>query len=114
MPHPSFNPAAGEAGKIVGMGRAIRAANPAWLAFIEAAIVAVAKRKPFFFTDDIEQYRLDNNGPTTHELRAMGPAMTRAKRDLVCEPTDHFVPSARKVSHRGPRRVWKSLIYRPR
>jgi hypothetical protein len=106
-----FDPVAGEAGKNAGIARAARAANPEWVVFMEAALIEVARRQPFFFTDDVERIRVTRGGPSTHENRAMGAIMQRAQRNGMCEQTPTFVPTHRAVGHYGPRRVWRSRIY---
>jgi hypothetical protein len=47
-----------------------------------------------------------------HEGRAMGAVMRRAASAGYIESTPDFRPSARIKSHRTPRRIWRSLIYR--
>ena len=76
------------------------------------SLVTVARQKPTFFTDDIERVRQAKDGPSTHENRALGPLMKRAHKDLICEPTDQWVPSSQAGNHRRPMRVWRSLICR--
>jgi hypothetical protein len=107
----AFNRAAGVAAKEDGIARAESAANPAWAAFMMAALVEVAKTRRFFYTDDIEELRQQRGGPATHENRAMGALMRRAKRDGICAPTNRFEPSKRVTCHRCPRRVWQSLLF---
>jgi hypothetical protein len=107
----SFNHKVGEAAKREGMDRAERAANPEWVAFMLAALIEVAKRQPFFYSDDVELVRQNRGGPSTHENRAMGPLMKRAFRAGICEPTDRFAAASRAACHRCPRRIWKSMLY---
>ena len=75
-------------------------------------IVVVARRKPFFTSDDVELRRARIGGPTTHENRAFGPLMLQAQREGICQPTGRFEASRRRVLHASPRRVWQSLVYR--
>jgi hypothetical protein len=107
-----FDPAGGDRDKEEGMERARRAAAPAWRTWFAQAIVEVAKKKPFFTTDDVERLRIHRAGPTTHEYRAIGPLMLEAARNGVCAATDDWAESRRRVNHRRPLRVWQSLIYR--
>lgn len=107
----TFDPASGVWAKLDGMHRVASAANPEWWQFMAEATVEVARRKPFFFTDDIERLRLERNGPSTHENRAIGPLMKCIQRLGVCVPTDDWVESSQAVNHRRPMRVWRSLIY---
>jgi hypothetical protein len=108
----TFNREQGELAKQEGMGRAARGANPEWVSFMLAALIEVARRQPYFFTDDIERIRIERGGPSTPEPRAMGPLMKRAQRDGICELTTRFVTSARVICHCGQKRVWKSMLYR--
>ena len=85
------------------------------LGFMEAARLALtylAWTRPTFFVDDVWQ-QMGEGWPDTRDYRAMGPVMSRGKRDGLIDPTDEFVPSAQVRSHSTPRRVWKSRVFRP-
>lgn len=72
----------------------------------------VAKRKPYFNSDDLEAWRLvyyPNH--TTHEKRAIGHIMTEAAKLGYCEKTLDFRESGQKICHLRPMRVWYSLVY---
>jgi hypothetical protein len=107
----TFNPQAGTLAKQEGMQRAARSCNPIWWAWMLERVQEVARRKPYFNTDDIERLRQDRQGPRTHEKRAMGPLMKYAQKLGYCEPTDQWVSSSQDVNHRRPMTVWYSLIY---
>jgi len=64
------------------------------------------------FTTDAVWAAIEHYHPTaqTHEPRAMGPIMMRAKSLKYCEPTDRTVLSTRTQNHRRPIRVWKSTL----
>jgi hypothetical protein len=94
-----------------GIARANNAANPEWKAFMYDGIVVVAREKQFFTSDDVEELRILCGGPATHENRAFGALMLRARRNGVCRPTGSFEASRRRILHASPRRVWESLIY---
>lgn len=106
-----FSRKAAQIARAEGMERAAEAANPEWWRWMMQATIEVARRKPFFFTDDMEYLRLTRQGPSTHENRALGPLMTAAKRAGICEPTDHWSPSSQRVNHGRFMRVWYSLLY---
>ena len=108
----TFDPAGGTAAKRTGMARAARACNPEWWAFMLAACAEVARRKPFFNTDDMERIRQDRQGPRTHENRALGPLMHAAQKLGICEPTDDWVEFAQHDNHRRPMRVWLADLSR--
>jgi hypothetical protein len=106
-----FDPVAGEIDRDDSIARAWRAANPDWRAWMYERIVEVARKKPYFITDDMERLRTLRQGPSTHENRAIGPLMLQAQRDKICLPTDDWVQSAQRVNHRRWMRVWYSLVY---
>jgi len=88
-----------------GMARAARNADPEWAAYFAALIIEVARRKQYFYTDDVEQLRRERGGPETHEQRAIGPMMRAAADAGVMCRTDSL------VSGRWDKKVWFSLIF---
>jgi hypothetical protein len=106
-----FDPAGGASARDEAMARARRAANPEWVRWWSEATIEVARKKPYFTTDDIERLRSYRQGPRTHENRAIGPLMRDAMKNGVCLPTEDWVQSGQRVNHRRPMRVWFSLIY---
>ena len=112
MPDP-FDPSAGKAGKRDGMDRAELHADPEWKRIMLICVLEVAKRKPFFSTDDLERWRLvyfPNH--TTHEHRAIGPIMREAAKLEYCVKTLDWVESSQKINHQRPMRVWFSRVYK--
>jgi hypothetical protein len=81
-------------------------ATPGWCDAAYEAVVRVARRHAHFTTDDVW---LAIDGPITHDNRALGAVMRRARTEKVCEPTMHYRPSTRDVCHGRPVRVWRSL-----
>ena len=106
-----FDAEGGAVDRDAAIAQADEVADPAWKAFMYAGIVEVARKKPFFITDDVERLRIVRQGPRTHENRALGPLMLQAARQGVCLPTDDWVQSAQRVNHRRWMRVWYSLVY---
>jgi hypothetical protein len=103
---------AGEAGKRDGMDCAERAADAQWWQCMLEAAHAVAKRKPYLFTDDIVRLcRERHPGVFTHENRAIGPLMRACCRLGYFEPTQDWVESTQRQCHRRPMRVWHSLLF---
>ena len=95
------------------MGRAERHANPEWKRIIMICIIAVARRKEIFSTDEVEAWRLIYYpNYTTHEKRALGPMMTSAAKQEVMVKTIHTSDSVEASCNQRPKRVWYSLIYR--
>jgi hypothetical protein len=108
-----FDPDEGSKGKRDGMGRAERHADPEWLRVMLISALEVAKRKPYFTTDDLEKWRLAHYpNHTTHEHRALGPVMIEAAKQEICEKTGDWIESNQKVCHRRPMRIWWSKVYR--
>lgn len=62
-----------------------------------------------------EEFTTDSVWPmlkvTPTEPRALGPAMKRAQRAGLIEPTGEFVQSVSKTNHCRPLRRWKSLVF---
>ncbi|MGI9489073.1 MAG: hypothetical protein ACR2RF_24950 [Geminicoccaceae bacterium] len=92
----------------IGIQRADEHAVPEWK---EAALVAVydcARNHEEFLVDQVRSYLGAEH--TTHEQRAMGGVMRRAASLGWIFPTDRFRGTNRATSHKGPRRVWRSLL----
>ena len=100
----------GSAGKKKGMGDADRAANPAWKAAADLAVLRTAHECRTLTRDDVEA-RMPA-GVKTHENRAWGAVMLRAARDgLIVKSALPHVNCTRPSRHRAPLQVWDSLIY---
>jgi hypothetical protein len=99
-------------GKILGMDKADKHADPVWWQCMLESGRFVALAKPFFNADDLLLYMHHRYpGITTHELRATGPLMNELKTLGYALPTNDFIPSRQKDCHSTPRRVWYSLLY---
>lgn len=80
--------------------------------FIIAGRTAVEKccfTLPRFTTDDV--WAEIPEGVKTHEPRAMAVIMKYAEKNNWAYPLDQFRPSSRPKAHRGPKRVWRSILY---
>jgi hypothetical protein len=83
-------------------------ADPDWKDEADEAIRDMARRRAYFTAEDVfEVGKLRR----PREGRAMGPAMRRAQRDKVIEPTDRFSTAARTSNHARPVRVWRSIAW---
>ena len=84
-------------------------ANEGWKNAALRAICITASRKEKFITSDV----WPNVDPEhkTHEARAMGPMMVRAKKNGWIEATDDFKLATMASRHRAPQRVWRSLLF---
>jgi hypothetical protein len=101
----------GRKGKIIGMARAARAANPAWTRAAIRAVLRTALTTREFSTDEAAAV-IDPN-VHTHEPRAWGPVMQNAARDQwIAKAARLPVPCRRASRHMAPLTVWRSLIYR--
>jgi len=89
-------------------------ANELWLEFMADLVWDVCRMKKQFTTDDVfDLYDEAPEGkPTTHELRAMGPVMSRVAKEGLCKKANVLGQSSRRRSrHAAPLTVWDSLIY---
>lgn len=77
-----------------------------------AAVQRVAFRQERLVGDDIwfEYERTGRAKP--HEPRLLGAIMRTAQKNGWVAPTDEYHMSVRPEAHRGPKRVWRSLIVR--
>ena len=83
------------------------AANAAdgWCDAALDAVRRVAARNRRFTTDEV-WLELHHD---THEHRALGSVMRRARSLGLCEPTGEYVTSTRVIAHGRPVRVWRAL-----
>jgi hypothetical protein len=100
----------GTAGRDDGMARAEEGAGAAWMRAAAAAIARVARQKAEFVSEEVWTVG-GLEMPPSGERRALGPAMKRAWKDGLIEPTERFVPSPRSSCHRAASRVWRSLVH---
>ena len=77
--------------------------------YVLQAIVVLSETRDSFTTDDVWAYLGGEPGDLTHDTRALGGAMIKAKGLGLIRPTDRFVNSNRVACHRRPVRVWESL-----
>ncbi|MBX4215580.1 hypothetical protein KW797_01380 [Candidatus Parcubacteria bacterium] len=81
-------------------------ANAAWKAEAIEVIEAICLKQDTFIADDVWEV-LDKKG--THDPRALGGIMRRAKNLGLCETTGRFASS--KKRHMTPMIIWKSLLF---
>lgn len=86
-------------------------ANETWK---EAALktVELLARSREIVTSDAVVTAMENLPVRTHEPRALGPIMLRARKMGLIEKTNEFIPTERDTAHGSPMRVWKSKVYR--
>jgi hypothetical protein len=66
-----------------------------------------------FTTDDLWDEMKRLNMATPEEPRAMGSAMTQARKRGLCEATREFSTARRKQAHKSPQRVWRRCGWTP-
>lgn len=103
-----FDPDEGDRRKEDGIQRAEDHAVPDWNVEVDGAVLRVARRLELFTSDDVWAELVATTEASTHEPRAMGPAMRRAATAGWCMPTGEFSLSKRPERHRAPLRVWAS------
>jgi hypothetical protein len=101
------------AAKAEAMERVEHHANEEWKRIMYECVVAVARIKPRFNSDDVYDYfNALNPMAWTHEPRAFGPVMMRAAKAGVCRRAACApVNSRRSTLHASPRTMWDSLIF---
>ena len=93
-----------------GIDAAERGASTVWLAQTLTSVRVMAEHRLEFTTDAVWAHNELREVPPPREPRAMGAVIRHARSIDWIEPTDRFVPSVRPEHHRGPIRVWRSLI----
>lgn len=89
-------------------------ADAKWEQYALASIAIVASAHSEFTADEVAAQMAKNPAaPITHEPRAMGAVMLKAAAEELIAPTDDFKNSERSSTHNSPRRVWRSLIFKP-
>jgi hypothetical protein len=96
----------------IGMQQADENADHFWRRMIDAAIVAVARKMQEFTVDDVlDEMEKIPNCPSTHSLAALGPAMSRARKDKIVTPTNRVQRSRRALKHGNRHNVWVSNYF---
>lgn len=90
------------------LDRVDRNADERWKTYAYDVVRYLCDTQRTFSTDDVWDI-LDDADVTTHEPRALGAVVQRAKRDGLCRPTGNYVQSTRPECHARPVAVWESL-----
>lgn len=92
-----------------GIERSTSRVSDEWWAAARRAIQHAASKNPDGFTvDDVQDALAMLSIDPPAEGRAMGAAMTAAKKSGLIVPTDVFRTGRQPKSHANPRRVWKA------
>jgi len=90
------------------MNRVDKHADAVWKLAALHAVAEAARTLSEFTTDAVVP--LINPNATTHDLRALGPVMTRAaKLGWIEKSPMPFIPTPRR--HMAPLQVWRSLLF---
>ena len=97
-------------GKAEGLQKVEAGASVDWMDTALALLFKVALKQQFLTADDVT--KLIPAKCSTNDTRAMGAVLRRASARHWIEATDTTVASTRTTSHRGPRKLWRSRIYK--
>ncbi len=108
MTLPLLDLVAGQEARDAALALADAHAAEAFRVAAYAAVGHLARTRSRFIVDDVWR-AMGTAAPSTHDKRAMGAVMQRARKDGLIEPTAEFLPSAQRQCHANPRRVWRSV-----
>lgn len=95
-----------------GMEQADDHADPRWRHIFDGCVLAAARKKAEITSDDVlAELELLPDGPSTHNLAAIGPAMKRAAQMGVLSYTNQVKRSERPEKHGNRQNVWRSNYY---
>jgi hypothetical protein len=103
-----------------GMKRADENANYFWKKILDGCVLAAARRLPELTVDDVldeldainvSRKKSGKSPIETHAMDALGPAMSRARKDKIISPTDRVKRSQRPEKHGNRHNVWLSNFY---
>ena len=95
-----------------GMQQADANADGRWRHVFDACVLAAARKKPEITSDDVlAEIESLPDAPCTHNLAAIGPAMSRAKEMGILERTDRVKRSERPEKHGNRQNIWLSKYY---
>jgi hypothetical protein len=87
-------------------------ADEEWKTTALRAVGWLSMTQDRFTTDDVWAVLVDRE-EATHEPRALGPIMLRARKLGYIAGTNDYVLSMRPECHRNPKKVWRSLLFEP-
>lgn len=93
-----------------GMQQVDKHAHEAWKKRCLFVIQQLCQRNVTIDADMISA-ELSKYPEETHDNRAIGPMLTRAKKLGYCRPTNEFTRTTQKQCHGMPRRIWQSCIF---
>jgi hypothetical protein len=86
-----------------GIESAERNADPEWAYVAEVVIFRLPVGRTFLAEDLVPQ--IEAGGASTHDRKALGPAILKAARAGLIEKTGRFLPAA--TSHGQPKPEWR-------
>lgn len=105
-----FSIAAARAARDASIQQVGENAEETWRRVALEMIKEVAMEREFFVSDDVQK-KLRLRPVATHENRAMGAVMMKARRLHWIESTGRYVQSSQKQCHANTVTLWKSLLY---
>lgn len=109
---PTLDAQEAERNRDIGIARSDAAASDEFRAELDAAVYQAAQKHAELVCDAI--YEFMPPGEAKGNLHAVGAAMKRAVKAGWLAPTDRLGRTAQVQCNRGPRVLWRSLIYQGR
>lgn len=95
-----------------GMQAADDHANEKWKHYFDGCVLAAARKKSEITSDDVlAEIEALPNKPDTHNLAAIGPAMSRAAKMGILKGTNRVKRSERPEKHGNRQNIWESKVY---
>lgn len=102
--------------EVVGDAESTTRGDPVeWQQYADLALRAVASLEDEFTSESVwlmlgARYNERIAYLRAPDPHAMGQVFRRAQKAGICEPTERFSTAKRKDRHKGPQRIWRSLI----
>lgn len=109
FPDDLFSLAAARASRDAAIEQVEENADDRWKRVALETVRQVAQEKDFFVSDDIQK-KLKLLPVATHENRALGAVMMKARKLGWIESTGRYVQSAQKQCHANTVTLWRSLL----
>lgn len=95
-----------------GMAQVDANADPKWKHIFDGCVLAAAVRLQELTSDDVlEEYEKLGHAPGTHNMAAIGPAMSRAAKMGILRRTDRVVRSKRLGKNGNRHNIWLSNYF---
>lgn len=91
------------------IARSERGANEEWKAEVYELIKWLCTQTPEFTSQDVLDHAAYKVTADTHDYRAIGPLMSKARKEGYIVFTGHYIQAEKR--HDAPIRVWRSTVY---